>query len=183
MLCGESCEFPSRDPRTTGKRHADAPADGIPDRRPNPGWWPCEDFPRWIAGVRDAVHRAKPGAEVIFNTYNWGWAPEQERRRFLAAFPEGVAVQTTYDIFKLDRRGGIDGFVADYSISAAEPGEYFTTEAFAAHEFGIGKIYATTNTAGATWDFGTVPYVPVPQRWMTRMRRLDRARREWGVDG
>ncbi len=181
MLCGESGEFPSRDERTTGRSYKTPPPDGIPDPRPNPGWWPCRDYPRWITRVRDAVRRAKPDALIVFNTYNWGWAPEEERRWFLENLPEGVSLQISFDIFKRDRRENLDCEVADYSISAADPGKYFTSEAANAHAVGIRKIFATVNTAGATWDFGTVPYVPTPQRWIRRFRALDEARRRWDV--
>ena len=37
MLVGESAEFPSRDPRTTGKRRRESFIDGISDTRPSPG--------------------------------------------------------------------------------------------------------------------------------------------------
>ena len=40
----------------------------------------------------------------------------------------------------------------------------------------------SANTTGASWDFGTVPYVPVPQQWLKRFRNLDYARRAWGVE-
>ncbi|MBO7741280.1 MAG: hypothetical protein J6S21_01880, partial [Victivallales bacterium] len=42
-LVGESLEFPSKDPATSGKRFNESVADGIPDVRPAPGWYPCCD--------------------------------------------------------------------------------------------------------------------------------------------
>ena len=32
-----------------------------------------------------------------------------------------------------------------------------------------------------TWDFGDIPYVPVPQQWIRRFKELDRFRRECGL--
>ena len=49
----------------------------------------------------------------------------------------------------------------DYTISADEPGYYFTSECETAHKYGI-EITGNVNTAGIAWDFGCVPLVPAP---------------------
>ncbi len=181
MLVGESAEFPSRDPRTTGKRRKESTIDGIPDSKPSPGWWPCSDYPAWLQRVSDAVHKSKKDARIVFNTYNWHYVDEAERREFLKNIPKDITVQITFDIGKEKRREGFYCPVMDYSISACEPGEYFKSESAIAHEMGL-QILSTANTAGATWDFGTVPYVPVPQQWIRRFNSLDQARRDWNVN-
>ena len=180
MLVGESGEFPSKDPETTGKRYRESVIDGIPDFRPSPGWWPCKDYPKWIARVRDAVHKAAPNAMIVFNTYNWFWVDEERRKEFLRNFPEDVYVQITYDIGMRYKREGIPSAVMDYSLFADKPGDYFTSESRNAHSFGI-KPFSTSNCAGSTWDFGDIPYLPTPQRWITRFKYLDQARRDWDV--
>ena len=171
-LVGESLEFPSKDPHTTGKRFCESVRDGIPDTRPSPGWYPCCDYPAYIKRICAAVRKVKPEAEIILNTYNWGYMPLEDRRRLLAALPKDVTLHVTYDIFKLNHRDGLSCPVMDYSISAADPGYYFTSEAETAAELGIRHIRVTSNLAGASWDFGTVPYVPVPFRWAHRMEVL-----------
>ena len=177
MLVGESAEFPSKDPATTGKRNRESVVDGIPDTRPAPGWWPCTDYPAFLTRVRDAVRKAIPDARIIFNTYNWGWTELEVRERFLKNLPEGITVQVTYDIFsKLNVMGQMRR-VMDYSITAAKPGYYFSSECQAAAKYNI-PLLSTANTAGATWDIGVIPYVPVPQRWIIRFKELDRFRRE-----
>jgi hypothetical protein len=40
-LCGESLEFPSKDPATTGKPYNQSVVDGIPDTKPSPRLYPC----------------------------------------------------------------------------------------------------------------------------------------------
>jgi len=180
MFSPESSEFPSCDPATTGKTWKNSIVDGIADSRPSPGWWPCDDYPRWLERVRDAVHRVSPQALIIFNTYNWGWTPEAIRKKFLESLPKDIIIQITFEIFKEIRRERVVCLVMDYSISADEPGFYFSSEAKNAHELGI-PLLATSNTAGMTWDFGCIPYVPVPQQWIRRFRALDYARQEWGV--
>ncbi len=175
MLVGESAQFPSHDPATTGKRWNESITDGIPDVRPSPGWWPCKDYPDWLRRVRDAIWKVRPGLTILFNTYNWGWAPLEQRREFLSRLPEGITVQVTYDIFSQRRLGGLTVPTMDYSITAADPGYYFSSECETAAEFGI-PLLSTANTAGTTWDFGDVPYIPVPQRWARRFRQLDHFR-------
>ena len=179
-LVGESLEFPSKDPATTGKRHRESMTDGIPDTRPSPGWYPCSDYPAYISRIRDAVHRVNPDMEVIFSTYNWGWTPYEVRKKFLENLPEGVTLQITYEIFKQNRKGDLACPVMDYTISAVEPGYYFTSEAEIASSLGI-PIRATANLAGCTWDFGTAPYVPVPQRWIRKMLILKQYLEKCGV--
>ena len=180
MLVGESAQFPSKDPHTTGKTVRESVVDGIPDPKPAPGWYPCEDYPKWICMVRDAIRKAKPDAKVIFNTYNWGWTPEEMRRKFLEKMPKDVIIQITYDIFSKQPREGLPCVAMDYTASAAKPGFYFTSECRIAHECGL-PILSTANTAGMTWDIGVIPYEPVPQQWIRRFKELDYARVNWGL--
>lgn len=181
MLVGETAEFPSRDPETTGKSYRESVIDGIPDPKPSPGWWPCTDYPAWLGMVCAAVRQAKPDALVIFNTYNWYYAAPALRKRFLDSLPPGVMVQITFEIGREIVRDGALCQVRDYTISADEPGFYFVSEAEYAHKKGI-EILCTANTAGATWDFGVIPYVPVPQQWLRRFASLDHAREAWKVE-
>ncbi len=180
-LCGESLEFPSKDPATTGKRWRESMIDGIPDTRPSPGWWPCQDYPAYLTCIRNAIRKVSPNAEIIINTYNWGYTSAEKRRQLLAALPKDMAVQVTFDIFKQHRIGGLSCPIMDYSILATEPSEYFTSECAIAHELGL-QICCTSNSIGATWDFGAVPYVPTPYRWITRFKHLNAALENWGVD-
>ena len=179
-LCGESLEFPSKDPATTGKRWRESMQDGIPDTRPSPGWWPCQDYPAYLRCIARAIRKVKPDAEIIFNTYNWGYSPQAQRRKFLESLPKDIIVQTTFEIFKINRIDGLSCPIMDYTILATEPGDYFTTECAMAHELGL-ELCATTNTIGATWDFGTAPYVPAPYRWIKRFRHLNEALEKWGL--
>ena len=181
MLVGESIFFPSKDPVCTGKGWSDSVVDGIPDVRPPAGYWPTFDYPAYLARIRDAIRKASPDAKIIFNTYNWGWTELEVREKFLKDLPEGITIQVTYDIFSKLTVLGQMRRVMDYSIVAEKPGYYFSSECEAAAKYNI-PLMATSNTAGATWDIGVIPYVPVPQRWITRFKELDRFRRECNLD-
>ena len=171
-LCGESLEFPSRDETTIKKSEVETGSDGLQSPLQPTGYYPNSDYPAYLAKLSDAVRKAAPDAEVIFNTYNWGWAPLEARKKFLEAMPSSVSLQVTYDIFKSNNSRGLKRPLMDYSIFAVEPGEYFDTEVKAAAGAGIKNIRVTSNLAGATWDFGCVPYAPVPFRWARRMEIL-----------
>lgn len=181
-LCGESLEFPSRDPATTGKRYTESVVDGIPDTRPSPGWYPCRDYPAYIQCIERAVHKVKPDAGVGFSTYNWGYAPLEIRKKFLDHFPSNVSLSVCYEIFSQRKLEGLHTPVMDYTISADEPGYYFTSECAEAHKRGI-RISGNVNTAGIAWDFGCVPLVPAPQKILKRDLNLREAWRKWNIRG
>ena len=180
-LCGESLEFPSRDPATTGKTYKESVIDGIPDTRPSPGWYPCKDYPAYIQCIERAVHKFKPDAEVQFSTYNWGYAPLELRKKFLADFPKNVSLSVCYEIFSQRRLEGLHTPVMDYTISAAEPGYYFTSECEEAHKRGI-MLTGNVNTTGIAWDFGCVPLVPAPEKILRRDLNLRLAAKKWKVE-
>ena len=44
-------------------------------------------------------------------------------------------------------------------------------------------VYANTETAGLTGDFGVIPYEPMPYQWLKRFESVVKAHDEWGVCG
>lgn len=182
ILVGESCEFPSKDPNTTQKMRYDAPQDGLPSTKPSPGWWPCYDYPQFLNLLKKTIHKHSPDAEIVFWTYNWGWAPEDARLELIRNLPEGITLQVTFEMFEQIRHSGVTNYCADYTISFAGPGKYFASEAEEAKKRNI-KLYTMSNTAGMTWDFGVVPYIPVPFQWMKRHEALKDAQEAWGLSG
>lgn len=179
-LCGESLEFPSRDPHTTGKPHRESIIDGIPDTRPSPGWYPCEDYPAYIQCIERAVHKCNPNIIVSFSTYNWGYASDELRKGFLEHYPKNVGLSVCFEIFSQRKLEGLHTPVMDYTISADEPGFYFTSECAEAHKHGI-SITGNVNTAGIAWDFGCIPLVPAPGKLLKRNRALRTAKTKYGV--
>ena len=181
-MCGESLEFPSKDPHTTGKSHAGSIVDSIPDVRPSVGWYPCYDYPAYLEGIRKAIHKVKPDANVTFSTYNWGYLPYEERRKFLEKLPKGYSLSVCYEIFSKRTLEGLRTPVMDYTLSADEPGEYFRTECTACKELGI-PVQGNVNTTGIAWDFGCIPYVPAPYKLLRRMRNLHDNKENWNMKG
>lgn len=180
ILVGESVGFPSHDTHVSPDKNKGA--DGIPYRKPRPGWWPCFDYPEWLECVKKAVRSRKPDADIVFWTYNWGYVDEKYRVELIKSLPTDISLQATFEMFDSYNHGSIKTTVADYSIAYAGPGHYFSSEAKAAKERGI-RLYSMTNTGGLTWDIGTIPYEPVPYQWMERYKGIRHASENYGLCG
>ncbi|MBR3804678.1 MAG: hypothetical protein IKJ14_04985 [Clostridia bacterium] len=181
-LVGESVEFKSRDPRVAPHSIKQKPADNLGTGVPTPGWFPCNDYPKWIDMVKNSIRKYNPNADVVFWSYNWGWAPEKERVELINNLPKDISLNVTFEMFEHYDMMGSDQMVTDYSIVRAEPGKYFLSEAKAAKENGI-RLYAMSNTAGRTWDFGTIPYMPFPVQWLKRFNEINKAKNNYGLCG
>lgn len=181
IIVGESCQFPSKDPRVQPRTWAQK---GLPgDARPLAGWFPCKDYPDWIRAVQRVVAKHAPEMKIVFWTYNWGWAPAKDRLALVDALPPDTILQATFEMFERQRkRNGLDAPTADYSLSFVGPGSYFRTEAEAAHRRGL-TLFAQANAGGRTWDFGTAPYEPFPMQWRRRWEALVKAHDAWGLSG
>lgn len=184
VFVGESVQFPSRDKRTTGRTHRQfLNEDNLPDPKPAPGWWPCEDFPVWLELVKKVIRQKKADADIVFWTYNWGWAPEKERIELIDKLPTDISLLVTFEMFQnLPTNYGITERVCDYSVAFEGPGDYFLSEAKAAKRRGI-KLYTMSNTGGRTWDFGCMQYEPFPQQWMRRFQALRECNEKYGLCG
>ncbi len=182
VLVGESVEFPSRDERTTGRSYLTPPPDGLPSAKPSPGWWPCRDYPQWLARVKSAVRRYRPDADIVFWTYNWGYVEAPYRLELINSLPADISLLVTFEMFEKIKTGPVTSTCVDYTLMFAGPGEYFRSEAQAARECGI-RLYAMVNTGGLTWDIGVIPFEPAPQQWMARHAAILHAQRQFGLCG
>lgn len=181
-LVGESVEFPSKDPNTTGRLRLDPSPDGVPPAKPSPGWWPCSDYPQWLNLLKKVIRRHNPAADIVFWTYNWGYVAEAPRLALIRALPTDITLLVTFEMFEQIEREGVTNVCVDYTLAFAGPGHYFASEAQAAHARGI-RLYTMCNTGGQTWDFGVIPYQPAPFQWGRRYDALLQARQAWGLSG
>lgn len=184
VFVGESVQFPSKDERTTGRTHQQfLNEDNLPDPRPAPGWWPCRDFPEWLNLVKNIIYKYKSDADIVFWTYNWGWAPEKERIELIDSLPTDISLLVTFEMFQnLPTMYGITERVCDYSVAFEGPGDYFLSEAKAAKRRGI-RLYTMANAGGRTWDFGSMTYEPFPQQWMRRYQAMRDCHEKYNLTG
>ncbi len=168
-LVGEGLQFNSQDPKV---KSGEQPA----------GWWPCSDYPEFVSLLAKVIRKVKPDADIIFSTYNWGWAPKEDRLRLIESLPTDISLIVTWDMREMFKvRNSVED-VVDYTLSFVGPGSYFSSEAIAAKKRGI-RLYANSQTAGRTWDFGLIPYEPMPYQWIKRYERMIQARNEWNLAG
>lgn len=182
VFVGESVEFPSSDERTTARHYYDNGPDNIPDGKPSPGWWPSRDYPKWLNLVKNTIRKYKPDADIVFWTYNWGWAPKKERIELLEQLPTDISLLVTFEMFQKYDVDGIQEMVCDYSLAFEGPGDYFVSEAEIAKKRGI-RLYSMTNTGGRTWDFGVLPYEPFPMQWQRRFQAMRECNEKYGLTG
>lgn len=180
-LVGEVMEYHSTDPRVSKYLCYEA-SSGLPDTRPMSGWFPCNDYPRVLEMIQDAVYKYNDKADIVFWTYNWGGAPEDARVELINNLPEGITLQATFEMFDTWKSHGTTIAPSDYSLACAGPSPYFTSEAIAAKKRNI-KLYTMSQAAGVTWDFGSVPYEPMPYQWIKRFEAMRKANRDWGLCG
>ena len=184
VFVGESVEFPSKDRRTSGMLRLDnIGPDGkkIVDK-PNPGWFPCRDYPLWLDMVKKTIRRERPDADIVFWTYNWGYCDEKDRIALIDALPTDISLQATFEMFENGERDGVPTRSTDYTISFPEAGKYFLSEADAAARNGI-PFYSMTNSGGLTWDTGVVPYEPAPYLWLRRYEAMRECAKKYGLCG
>lgn len=180
-LVGETTEFVSRDPAVGKAPFINNFNENIPSGKPTPGWWPCCDYPEWVEMIKRSVEKYSKDAMIIFSTYNWGHTPEEDRIRLIENLPGGIGLQVTWDMFHQYRIGDVVEDIVDYSLCFAGPGEYFVSEAKAVAKRDDIKLFANSQTTGRTWDFGVVPYEPMPGQWIKRYEGMIKAHEEWGL--
>ena len=183
VLVGESMEFPSKDPHTTGRPYYENTPENNPDHKPSPGWYPCYDYPQWLNLVKKTIRSKNPAADIVFWSYNWGYIAEEPRLALIRALPTDISLLVTYEMFEEFKVSDkVKLRCVDYTLFYEGPGRYFVSEAEEAARRGI-RLYTTCNTGGLTWDIGVIPYEPAPYQWKRRYDGLLAAKEKWGLCG
>ena len=175
-LVGEANHFKSKDERVSCTRSTD----NIPTGKRSAGWFPCRDYPEWVDMIKKAARKFNPDIDIHFSTYNWGFQDEELRIELIDNLPTDITVGPTWEMFeKRPYRSSVEN-QSDYSLNFVGPGRYFVSEAVACKRRGI-RISANAQSSGRTWDFGVVPYEPMPYQWMKRYEGLVKAHYDWGL--
>lgn len=183
ILVGESVGFPSKDPNASPLPYDANVVDGIPAEKPSADFWPCMDYREWLMKLQSIIYKYNPDADIVFWSYNWGYAPKEDRQRLIRNLPKGISMLVTYETYEpIPLKGELYEQVYDYSIAFAGPGQYFISEAEVAKECGI-RLYTQANTAGNTWDMGGIPYEPMPEAWFDRAKSIVESKEKYGLCG
>jgi len=183
VLVGESVGFPTKDPNASPLPYYDNNVDGIPSDKPSADFWPCTDYTEWLTKIQSVIHRYNSDADIVFWSYNWGYADIKARQALIRRLPKNVSLLVTFETFEPLLLGDdVYEQVYDYTLAFAGPGHYFISEAEVARECGI-RLYAMTNTAGSTWDMGGIPYLPMPHQWRNRAAAVMQSAEKYGLSG
>ena len=136
----------------------------------------------WTEAVRivaEEAHRIDPEIEILPWEYNIDFRPTRvEIKRYVTSLlPEDTIPLLTWENGKSFELDGLKGYLRDYSISQVGPAEVSAGQIEEADRRGM-KVYCKADSF-ATWQFGTTPYLPVPQQWQKRYDKLA----EYGIDG
>lgn len=182
IFVGESCEFPSRDPRVYPYLFRYHPK-GAPQEKCFSRNFPASDYPDWLALVKRVIYRYRPDADIVFWSYNWGGRPAEERVALIDNLPTDISLQATFEMYEdIPAPEGVREYTSDYSITIPGPGKYFLSEAEAAARRGI-PLYTISNTGCRTWDVGVAPYIPAPAIWGERFDKLRECHERYGLKG
>ena len=185
IFVGESCEFPSRDPNTTGRLrrdNIDKNGKKIIKDKFSPGWYPCYDYKDLMETIGGILRKRNPDFDIVFWSYNWARTSVEARKALIDTLPKYITLQATFEMGEYIVRDGIQNLTVDYTVFSHGPGYYFSTEARFAKENGL-KLYSMTNTGGLTWDIGVIPYIPAPYQWMKRFVEMQHAHTTYGLSG
>ena len=134
---------------------------------------------RAVQIVTEECHRVDPQIDVLPWEYNIDFRPQQVdlKRYFIQQLPGDSIPLVTWENGKSFDLEGLKGYVTDYSISQVGPSEVAAAQIAEAHHRGM-RIYTKGDTY-ASWQFGTLPYLPVPYQWQRRYQAME----QHGVDG
>jgi len=160
---------------TEGFMYKGFTADGTEEALRN---W-AKGWGRAVGIVTEEVHRVDPSIDVLTWEYNIDFRPTSTavKRFAVATMPKDSIPLVTWENGKGFELGPYRGYLRDYSLSEVGPAEVAEAQIDEARKLGK-PVYAKADTF-ATWQFGTMPYLPCPQQWF---RRYD-ALAKYAIDG
>jgi hypothetical protein len=124
--------------------------------------------------VEEECHRIDPSIEVLPWEYNIDFRPEKAELKsfFIKQLPEKTTPLLTWENGKSFEIDGMKGYLRDYSLSQVGPAEVTDAQITEAKKRGM-RVFSKVDTF-ASWQFGTIPYLPCPQQWYKRYRALEK---------
>jgi hypothetical protein len=139
----------------------------------------ARNWSRAVGIVAEECHRVNPAIEVLPWEYNIDFRPQNAdlKRYFIQQLPADTIPLLTWENGKSFEVDGMQGYLRDYSLSQIGPAEVTHAQIAEARQRRM-KVYSKVDTF-ASWQFGTVPYLPFPYQWHDRYEAL----KKYGVNG
>ncbi len=129
--------------------------------------------------VEEECHKIDPEIDVLPWEYNIDFRPENSdiKRYFIKQLPEKVTPLLTWENGKSFEIDNMQGFLRDYSLNQIGPAEVTDAQIDEATQRNM-KVFSKVDTF-ASWQYGTIPYLPCPYQWYRRYEALE----EHGISG
>jgi hypothetical protein len=127
-----------------------------------------------VGVVEEECHKINPSIEILPWEYNIDFRPQKAdlKRYFIQQLPEDTIPLLTWENGKSFEIDGMKGYLRDYSLSQIGPAEVTEAQILEARKRNM-KVYCKADTF-ASWQFGTIPYLPVPYQWVDRYKALEK---------
>lgn len=137
------------------------------------------DYAEILADTNDiiaqGVHAGNPNAKVI--AWDWGWHGHGDAPDVIAKLPKSVWLMSVSEWAAPFEHQGIKGIVGEYCMSVVGPGPRATRHWQLAKQAGLKT--AAKMQLNNTWEFSSVPYMPVMDQVAQHCHNLASA----GVNG
>jgi hypothetical protein len=132
----------------------------------------ARNWSKAVGIVAEECHRINPAIEILPWEYNIDFRPQNAdtKRYFIQQLPTDSIPMLTWENGKSFEIDGMQGFLRDYSLSQVGPAEVTDAQIAEARSRGM-KVYSKVDTF-ASWQFGTIPYLPCPYQWYKRYEAL-----------
>lgn len=139
----------------------------------------ARNWSKAIAMVTEECHRVNPETEILAWEYNIDFRPQNTKLKkyFIQQLPADAIPMLTWENGKGFELDGMQGYLRDYSLSQVGPAEVTQAQMGEANGRSM-KVYSKVDTF-ASWQFGTIPYLPFPGQWRKRYDALQ----AYGVSG
>jgi len=134
----------------------------------------ARNWTRAVSIVAEECHRVDSAIEILPWEYNIDFRPEKAtlKRYFIQQLPEGTIPLLTWENGKSFEIDGLRGYLRDYSLNQIGPAEVTEAQIEEARNRRM-KVYSKVDTF-ASWQFGTIPYLPFPYQWHARYQALEK---------
>ncbi|MEO9003677.1 MAG: hypothetical protein ABI288_03020 [Ginsengibacter sp.] len=124
--------------------------------------------------VEDECHRIDPSIEILPWEYNIDFRPQSIdiKKYFIQQLPDGTTPLLTWENGKSFVIDNMQGYLRDYSLSQVGPAEVTSAQIDEANKRGM-KVFSKVDTF-ASWQYGTIPYLPCPYQWFDRYMALEK---------
>ena len=139
----------------------------------------ARNWSRAVGIVAEECHRLNPAIEILPWEYNIDFRPQNVDLKcyFVQQLPADTIPMLTWENGKSFEIDGMRGYLRDYSLNQIGPAEVTEAQIGEARQRKM-KVYCKADTF-ATWQFGTIPYLPFPYQWYERYKALEKC----GVNG